>query len=120
MASHSRSAARQLRVGLLKVDTANRIASYAGSPLDLYRAEYRLLEYFVRNVDRVVTRTELLQKVWHPEFLTHTGVAESHISRLRATLREAGAPKMLQTIRSRGNPGYRFTNGAVEPRKEPD
>ena len=108
-------------MGLLKVDTAGRTASYGSNPLDLYRAEYRLLEYFVRNVDRVVTRAELLQKVWHPEFLTHTGVAESHISRLRATLRQAGAPKMLQTIRAGANTGYRFTSRtAVGSPKAPE
>jgi DNA-binding response OmpR family regulator len=88
--------------------------------LDLYRAEYRVLEFFARNVERVVTRSELLRKVWHPEFLTHTGVAETHISRLRAALRKAGAPKMLQTVRAQGKTGYRFTDGVTAPTKATD
>ena len=72
-----------------------------GKEIDLQPREFRLLEYLMRNVGRVVTRTMLLEKVWEFHFDPKTKIVETHISRLRAKIGR-GAPDLIQTIRGSG------------------
>ncbi len=61
-----------------------------------------MLEYLMRNANKVVTRTMLLEKVWNMHFDPHTNVVESHISRLRAKLNQSTGTELIQTIRGTG------------------
>jgi two-component system OmpR family response regulator len=61
-----------LRCADLEMDLLSRKVSRAGRPLDLLPREFKLLEYFLRNCDRVVTRTMLLEQVWDYRFDPHT------------------------------------------------
>jgi len=72
----------------------------------LTHCEYNLLEFFLRNVDRVVARDELLSLVWGYEAHTNSRTVDSHVVQLRRKLeRDPSAPIHLVTIHGRG---YRF------------
>jgi two-component system OmpR family response regulator len=73
-----------------------------GKPLDFSPREFRLLEFFLLNPERVVSRTALLEKVWDMSFDPETNVVDAHISNLRKKLEEGGRPRLIQTVRGAG------------------
>ena len=91
-----------LRVADLEIDLLKRTVTRAARPIELQPREFQLLEYLVRNADRVVTRTMLLEAVWDFHFDPKTNIVETHISRLRAKLSQHGGPELIQTIRGAG------------------
>jgi len=91
-----------LRFQDLEMDRLRRTAKRGGRPLDLSPREFRLLEFFLLNPDRVVGRTKLLQNVWDMSFDPETNVVEAHISNLRRKLEEGGRPRLIQTVRGAG------------------
>lgn len=98
-----------LRCGDLEMDLLARRATRAGRALDLLPREFKLLEYFLRHKDRVVTRTMLLEQVWDYRFDPHTSIIDTHISRLRKKLDESFPTPMLHTLRG---VGYRLSEAA--------
>jgi two-component system OmpR family response regulator len=90
-----------LRVADLELDLLKRTVSRAGRRIDLQPREFQLLEYLMRNADRVVTRTMLLEAVWDFHFDPKTNIVESHISRLRGKV-DKGQPGLIQTVRGAG------------------
>jgi two-component system OmpR family response regulator len=98
-----------LRCGDLEMDLLSRKVMRAGRPLDLLPREFKLLEYFLRNRDRVVTRTMLLEQVWDYRFDPHTSIIDTHISRLRKKLDEGFPTPLLHTLRG---VGYRLSETA--------
>jgi two-component system OmpR family response regulator len=98
-----------LRCGDLEIDLLSRKVTRAGRPLDLLPREFKLLEYFLRNRDRVVTRTMLLEQVWDYRFDPHTSIIDTHISRLRKKLDEGFPTPLLHTLRG---VGYRLSETA--------
>jgi two-component system OmpR family response regulator len=86
----------------VEVDRLHHRATRGGRPLDLTPREFRLLEYFLARPDAVVTRTELLEKVWDMSFDPETNVVDVHVSNLRGKLEEGGAPRLIQTVRGVG------------------
>jgi len=74
----------------------------AGQALDLLPREYRILEVFMRNPGRVITRNMLLEKVWDIHFDPKTSVVETHISRLRNKLEKPFGDSILKTVRGAG------------------
>jgi two-component system OmpR family response regulator len=84
------------------MDLVHRTVIREGQLISLLPQEFRLLEYMMRNVNRVVTRKMLLEKVWDIHFDPHTSVVESHVSRLRARLNSGFAIDAIQTVRSIG------------------
>ena len=103
------SVATVLTVGTLHMDLLKREVRRDGSVIYLQPREFRLLEELVRNSDRVVTRTMLLERVWKFHFDPQTNIVETHISRLRAKLNEGGRPNLIETVRG---VGYRVTTDA--------
>ena len=95
-----------LRCGDLSMDLLSRKVTRSGNPLDLLPREFKLLEYFLRNKDRVVTRTMLLEQVWDYRFDPHTSIIDTHISRLRKKLDEGFDKPLLHTLRG---VGYRLS-----------
>jgi two-component system OmpR family response regulator len=91
-----------LRVGDLEMDLLQRKVTRDGRPIDLQPREFHLLEYLMRNAERVVTRTMLLESVWEFHFDPKTNIVETHISRLRAKLAQSGGPDLIHTIRGAG------------------
>ncbi len=92
----------ELRLGDLELNLLTREARRAGRHIELQPREFRLLEYLMRQADRVVTRTMLLEAVWDYHFDPQTNVIDVHISRLRQKIdRDFGKP-LLHTIRGAG------------------
>jgi len=91
--------------GSIELDLLKRTVLRSGKSIDLLPQEFRLLEYFVRNPDRVLTRRMLLENVWGIHFDPQTSVVESHISRLRAKVNQGFEFDVIQTIRGTG---YKF------------
>ena len=73
-----------------------------GVTIPLQPREFRLLEELLRNGERIVTRTMLLERVWDFHFDPQTNIVETHISRLRAKLNEGGQPDLIETVRGVG------------------
>ncbi|HEX2779008.1 MAG TPA: response regulator transcription factor [Gemmatimonadaceae bacterium] len=89
-------------VGSLVLNTETREALVGGSPLPLRAQEYRLLHHFVLNAGAVVTRTDLLEKVWDMHFDPGSNVVDVAVARLRRKLEQhAGAPE-IRTLRGLG------------------
>ena len=64
--------------------------------------EYSLLAYFIDRATQVVTRTELLEKVWDIQFDPGSNVVDVHIARLRNKLQAAGSSAGISTLRGSG------------------
>jgi two-component system OmpR family response regulator len=91
-----------LRVGDLEMNLLKRTVTRGGKEIDLQPREFQLLEYLMRNAERVVTRTMLLEAVWDFHFDPRTNIVETHVSRLRAKLAQTGAPELIHTVRGAG------------------
>ena len=91
-----------LRFSDLELDRLKRQVRRGTRLIDLSPREFRLLEYFMLHPDHVVTRVQLLEKVWDMSFDPETNVIEAHISNLRKKLEEHGGLRLLQTVRGAG------------------
>ncbi len=91
-----------LRVGDLEMDLLRRTVMRGGRPVELQPREFQLLEFLMRNADRVVTRTMLLETVWDFHFDPKTNIVETHMSRLRSKLSQHGGGELIHTVRGAG------------------
>lgn len=92
-----------MRISDLDVDLHKRFAFRDGERLDLQPREFLLLEFMVRNADRIVTRTMLLEGVWEFHFDPKSNIVETHMSRLRTKLSRGGRdPELIHTVRGVG------------------
>ncbi|MDR0776830.1 MAG: winged helix-turn-helix domain-containing protein [Azonexus sp.] len=92
----------QLGIADLRLDLRTRKAFRSDKPLALQPREFRLLEYLVRNRDKVVTRSMLLESVWDYHFDPQTNVIDVQISRLRNKVDKDFAPALIHTVRGVG------------------
>lgn len=87
----------------VEMDRVKHMASRKGRRLDLTPKEFQLLEFFMLNQERVVRRTELLEKVWDLTFDPMSNVVDVHIAHLRRKLRDSeGTSPLVHTIRGVG------------------
>jgi two-component system OmpR family response regulator len=92
-----------LRVGPLKLDLIERRAMRGQRLLSLLPREFKLLEYFVRHPNQVITRTMLFENVWNYKFEPQTpNLADVHIGKLRRKVDGPGEPPLIQTVRGVG------------------
>ena len=91
-----------LKVGELEMDLIARTVCRSGKDIDLQPREFQLLEFMMRHAGQSVTRTMLLEKVWHYHFDPQTNVIDVHISRLRSKIDKGFDRAMLQTVRGAG------------------
>jgi len=91
-----------LRYDDVEMDRLRRQVRRAGRLLDLSPREFRLLEFFLLHADEVVTRVQLLDKVWDMSFDPETNVVDAHISNLRRKLEYGDRPRLIQTVRGAG------------------
>ncbi len=91
-----------LRAGDLEMDLLRRSVTRGSERIELQPREFQLLEYLMRNSDRVVTRTMLLENVWDFHFDPRTNIVETHISRLRGKLNRGHDDDLIQTVRGSG------------------
>jgi len=92
----------QLTVDDLELNLLSREAKRAGRAIELQPREFRLLEYLMRQANRVVTRTMLLEAVWDYHFDPQTNVIDVHISRLRQKIDRDFDYPLLHTVRGAG------------------
>jgi DNA-binding response OmpR family regulator len=90
----------------VRIDTRTRDVQVAGTRVQLAQKEYELLLRLSREPERVFTKAELLQDVWGYRATARTRTLDSHASRLRRKLREAGAPVAL--VENVWGVGYRL------------
>jgi two-component system OmpR family response regulator len=91
-----------LRVGDLALDLVSRTASRRGRDISLLPREFQLLEYLVRNEDRVVSRTMLLQHVWDLHFDPTTNIIDVYVGRVRRKVDAQQAYPLIHTVRGVG------------------
>jgi DNA-binding response OmpR family regulator len=98
-------------VGDLDLDIAARTARMRGEELSLTRKEFDLLAELARNAGRVVSREDLMSRVWDINWFGSTKTLDVHIGALRRKLGEdPAAPKLIETVR-----GVGFRYAAPEP-----
>ncbi|SIO05740.1 two component transcriptional regulator, winged helix family [Sulfurivirga caldicuralii] len=100
--SERRPEADVLKVGDLVLERASHRVRCKGKPVALGPTEYRLLDFFMHNPDRVFTRTQLLDQVWGNHVVVEERTVDVHIRRLRKALEPAGCERMVQTVRGAG------------------
>jgi len=101
-----------LEVGELALDPAARTAHLGGEPLDLSRKEFDLLTELMRHAGRVVTREDLMAKVWDVNWFGSTKTLDVHIGWLRRKLGDdPHRPRYIETVRG---VGFRFAAAEVE------
>lgn len=88
--------------GELAMDLLRREVRRDGKLIALQPREFRLLEELMRNAERAVTRTMLLERVWGFHFDPQTNIVETHISRMRAKLNAGDKPDLIETLRGVG------------------
>jgi DNA-binding response OmpR family regulator len=92
-----------METGTLRIDALAREVKLAGKPLTMTPREFDLLVFFVQNPGRVLTRDELLRKVWGYDYLGDTRTVDVHIRRLRMKLGEK--TRLIETVTG---VGYKF------------
>jgi two-component system OmpR family response regulator len=91
-----------LRHADLVLDVARKRVSRAGVLLDLSPTEFRLLEYLLENAGRVVSKAQILDRVWHYDFGGDSGVVEKFVSTLRRKVDPVGSTPLITTVRGFG------------------
>jgi two-component system, OmpR family, response regulator len=91
-----------LRAGDLKLDLVRRNVVRFGKAITLRPKEFLLLEYLVRNANRTVTRTMILEHVWNSSFEGLTNLVDVYIHALRSKLDRDSPQKLIQTNRGIG------------------
>jgi two-component system response regulator RegX3 len=95
-----------LEAGPVRMDVERHVVSVNGAPVALPLKEFDLLEYLLRNVGRVLTRGQLIDRVWGADYVGDTKTLDVHVKRLRAKVEsDPGAPRHLVTVRGLG---YKF------------
>ena len=105
---HSTGDAGVITAGPVTIDVDRHAVSIAGESISLPLKEFELLEFLVRNSGRVLTRTQLIDRVWGSDYFGDTKTLDVHVKRLRAKIEKDPAnPVYIQTIRGLG---YKFEN----------
>jgi DNA-binding response OmpR family regulator len=91
-----------LKLADLELDTLTRKAKRSGKEIELTNREYALLEYFVRNANRVLTRTVISEHIWEYNFDTGTNIVEVYVNKLRNKIDSGFDKKLIRTVRGAG------------------
>jgi two-component system, OmpR family, response regulator RegX3 len=92
-----------LEAGRVRMDVERHVVAVGGEPVSLPLKEFDLLEYLLRNAGRVLTRGQLIDRVWGSDYVGDTKTLDVHVKRLRAKLEPDPAnPTVLLTVRGLG------------------
>ncbi|AXK44500.1 response regulator transcription factor [Brachybacterium saurashtrense] len=98
-----------LTAGHLMMDVERHVVEVRGEAVSLPLKEFELLEMLLRNVDRVLTRGQLIDRVWGANYVGDTKTLDVHVKRLRAKIEDDPKnPVHLVTVRGLG---YKFESG---------
>lgn len=87
-----------VEVGELVLNTATKSASRAGINISLTATEYKLLEFFMRNANRVLSRMEILENVWDINFNLGTNVVDVYVNYLRKKIDKNFGTQLIHTL----------------------
>jgi two-component system response regulator RegX3 len=92
-----------LSVGPIRLDSDRHVISVNSEQVALPLKEFELLEFLMRNSGRVLTRMQLIDRVWGSDYVGDTKTLDVHIKRLRAKIEKDPAnPELIQTVRGMG------------------
>lgn len=91
-----------LRVADLQIHTVSTEVRRAGKAVEWTSKQYAILEYFARNPNRVLTRTQIAEHVWDFDFVSMSNVIDVYIGYLRRKLGDDTEPRLLRTVRGTG------------------
>lgn len=95
-----------LEAGPVRMDIDRHVVSVKGEEVPLPLKEFDLLEMFLRNSGRVLTRGQLIDRIWGADYVGDTKTLDVHVKRLRSKIEtEPGRPRHLVTVRGLG---YKF------------
>ena len=95
-----------VEAGPVRIDVERHIVSVRGQNVPMPLKEFDLLEFLVRNAGRVLTRGQLIDRVWGSDYVGDTKTLDVHVKRVRAKIEEdPGNPVSLLTVRGLG---YKF------------
>ncbi len=94
------NAEKQINIGQVSIDCGSHVVSVSGVEIELTSTEYKLLLYLAEHSGRVMKRELLLQDVWGYNFVGDTRTVDTHVTRLRNKLGDAG--DMIKTVRGFG------------------
>lgn len=95
-----------LSAGPVRMDVDRHVVTVAGAPVSLPLKEFELLELLLRHTGRVLTRGQLIDRVWGADYVGDTKTLDVHVKRLRSKIEpEPSAPRYLVTVRGLG---YKF------------
>jgi two-component system response regulator RegX3 len=95
-----------LEAGPVRMDVDRHVVTVAGSHVSLPLKEFELLELLLRNAGRVLTRHQLIDRVWGSDYVGDTKTLDVHVKRLRSKVEsDPGTPRHLVTVRGLG---YKF------------
>ncbi|MFG6286047.1 response regulator [Actinotignum schaalii] len=92
-----------LRVGRVEMDTDKHEVYVGGELISMPLREFELLELFLRNPDRVLTRPQILDRIWGLDYMGDTKTLDVHVKRIRSKIEvDPSAPAALVTVRGLG------------------
>ncbi len=95
-----------LEAGPVRMDVDRHVVTVGGEGVQLPLKEFELLELLLRNAGRVLTRGQLIDRIWGADYVGDTKTLDVHVKRLRAKIEpDPSQPRYLQTVRGLG---YKF------------
>ncbi len=91
-----------LQLADLTLDPARRVVFRGGEKIDLTSKEFAILEYFMRNPGRVLSRTMIIEHVWNYDFDTMTNIIDVYVNYLRKKIDTGRKQKLIHTVRGVG------------------
>jgi len=101
----------KLQMGDLSLDLVTHFAYMEGKEIELTTKEYALLEYLMRNKDRILSRSMIMQAVWKHNFDPESNIIDVYIKRIRQKIERPDKPQLIQSIRG---VGYRMREVAED------
>ena len=100
------ASAATIEAGPVRMDVERHVVTVGGKPVMMPLKEFELLEMLLRNAGRVLTRMQLIDRVWGSDYVGDTKTLDVHVKRLRSKLEpEPANPQYLVTVRGLG---YKF------------
>jgi two-component system response regulator RegX3 len=100
------TATARLAVGPVRMDVDRHVVTVEGAPVQLPLKEFELLELLLRNAGRVLTRGQLIDRIWGADYVGDTKTLDVHVKRLRSKVEPVpSTPRHIVTVRGLG---YKF------------
>ncbi len=100
--ARDQSSSSVLTVGDLRLDLLTKVAWRAGRRIDLAPREWAVLELLMRHPHQVLSRAQILDRVWEYDFDPGSNIVDVYVGYLRRKLNSPGSPPLLQTVRGAG------------------